>query len=587
MLTACHITHEAAGKVGGIGAVINGLITTAAYGRRFGNTLLYAPLFNRDGGRNDRLGSDSEVLYSGLDGYDADCWRERFAPVEERFGIRIIYGKRRLYREFDSSAPVTVDLVLADVFEMHAPPLAELTFRLWESFGIQSDRYQDWDYEQYLRIAVPYHALLAALYGTDTPVMHFAHEYMGIPCCLATVLAQRDGLRPRDRTIFYAHEVTTARSIVEQHQGHDISFYNIMAHDTAAGIRLEERFGSQAANYRSELVKAAASCAAIFAVSDRVAAEYRYLVPAVDTERLRVVYNGIPIHRLDAAGRAASRRRLQEYGEILFNFRPDFVFTHVTRLIISKGIWRDIKLLHHLDAHFAARGIKGIYILLASLIVTGRPAADVARMEREYGWPVLHRRGWPDLMGFEEGIYDALTVFNATSRAIKGVFLNQFGFSRAVCGERMPAEMQLFDLRAGSDVELGFSIYEPFGIAQLETFPYGGLPLLSRTCGSADLLEQVIPPGEELALAVDFTRIPPGADGRWASPEALLAMNREDRNHIEDEITRKQAPEIFNCLMRRRELDDRLLELHQERAPALGWESIVSERILPWFAAIK
>jgi hypothetical protein len=190
-------------------------------------------------------------------------------------------------------------------------------------------------------------------------------------------------------------------------------------------------------------------------------------------------------------------------------------------------------------------------------------------------------------MGFEEGIYDALTVFNATSRAIKGVFINQFGFSRAVCGERMPAEMQLFDLRAGSDVELGFSIYEPFGIAQLETFPYGGLPLLSRTCGSADLLEQVIPPGEELALAVDFTRIPPGADGRWASPEALLAMNREDRNHIEDEITRKQAPEIFNCLMRRRELDDRLLELHQERAPALGWESIVSERILPWFAAIK
>ena len=89
----------------------------------------------------------------------------------------------------------------------------------------------------------------------------------------------------------------------------------------------------------------------------------------------------------------------------------------------------------------------------------------------DYGWPVMHKVGWPDLEGGEVDIYNYLQVFNSRSRAIKAVFINQFGFDRIRCGQRVPADAEFADLRIGSDAELGFSIYEPFGIAQIETIP--------------------------------------------------------------------------------------------------------------------
>ena len=102
----------------------------------------------------------------------------------------------------------------------------------------------------------------------------------------------------------------------------------------------------------------------------------------------------------------------------------------------------------------------------------------------------MHKRDWPDLIGAEVDIYNHLQVFNAKSRAIKGVFINQFGFDRIRCGKRVPEDAEFDDLRMASDAELGFSIYEPFGIAQIETIPFGGIAALSSSCGAAAFVEE-------------------------------------------------------------------------------------------------
>jgi len=240
----------------------------------------------------------------------------------------------------------------------------------------------------------------------------------------------------KDTTVFVAHEVTTARSLVESSPGHDISFYNILqANKGQKG--LEEVFGSQKHNYRSEFIKRAVYCGKIFAVGDHVKDEYMFLVPQAPSEKIEVVYNGVSARTIDMAQKQRSRSHIEMYADALFNFVPDAIFTHVTRLVSSKGIWRDIALLYHLDKIFDASNLKGMYILLSTLIATGRSPGDIMRMESDYGWPVLHRTAaGPYRCG--KRYYEYLQVFNSRSKAIKGVFINQFGFTRDVCGMRVP-----------------------------------------------------------------------------------------------------------------------------------------------------
>ncbi len=63
------------------------------------------------------------------------------------------------------------------------------------------------------------------------------------------------------------------------------------------------------------------------------------------------------------------------------------------------------------------------------------------------------------------------------------MLINQFGFSRDRCGDSMPADMAFDDLRRGTDLEFGQSIYEPFGIAQVEPLSTGALCVVSDVCG--------------------------------------------------------------------------------------------------------
>ncbi len=566
MKIAVHITHEAMKKVGGIGAVLSGVCTTKAYKTFFDKTLFYGPLWGSRSEIYTNIEKTGEILLSTLDNYDKNHYKEFFDGVKQKYNIDIIYGKRKLIDESDASKTNIVDVILIKTASMKQEGVVKFKFKLWEKFGIQSDLYEhDWDYEQYLRIAIPFLEILDKLYGAGGNYYDFAHEYMGVPSALSVVSQKQH------KTIFVAHEVSPVRSLVEKSSGHDISFYNILSEEHGKRT-FEEVFGSQKQNPRNELIEQAVNFDSIFAVSDLIKEEYLFLVPDTPLKKIKTVYNGLSVQNISADQKKQSRELINTYIDKLLGFKPDVVFTHVTRLVMSKGLWRDIALLHYLDEIFHSKNLKGVYVLLSTFVAAGRPAEDVLRMEKEYGWPVNHRYGWPDIMGLEAEIYDYLQIFNKKSKAIKALFINQFGFNREKCGTRVPENAHFVDLRIASDAELGFSIYEPFGIAQLETIPFGGTALLSSSCGSVSLLDEVFKNAEfKPYYVLDFV-----SEGR-----GIKHLTIEKRTEIERELFKEHAQSIFETLPVTEEKRKKYLKNTLLYSPRLGWENIVKTYLLP------
>ncbi len=571
MSIAVHITHESVKKIGGIGAVLSGVCTDGEYKSCYDKTVFYGPLFELSSDAFSHLGKSGELLFSSHDHFDSGNYSETFGEIISKYNVDIFYAERELVSEFDISRRSKVDVINVGINRMNHDEVEKFKYTLWKEFGIESHLYaDDWDYEQYLRIAIPYLEILTKLYGPDCEFCHFAHEYMGVPAGLAVLLAGR-----KEPTVFVAHEVTTARSIVENIPGHDISFYNILE-KARSRKSLEQVFGSQKHNCRSELVKRAVKFDHIFAVGDRVKAEYNFLVPEVTADKIKIVYNGISAKTAQFEHKQQARAHIEEYTERLFNFRPDTIFTHVTRLVMSKGIWRDIELLNFLDRIFVERGLKGVYILLSTQIATGRPPEDIFKMERDYGWPVLHNEGWPDLIGMEVDTYRQLQVFNAKSKAIKGVLLNQFGFDRARCGARVPADAEFDDLRMASDVELGLSIYEPFGIAQIETIAFGGVAVMSSSCGAAQFLCDRF----DDAPIKPFYILDYISAGKKLSYNALKNLTIQQRSAMESKILSTHAGRIFEVLPLSSEKRQQYLANAQEYISKISWSASAKDYVL-------
>jgi hypothetical protein len=566
MKIAVHITHESMQKIGGIGAVLNGVCTSDAYNGAYDRTVFYGPLFDLPD-----FGKPPDLLFSSRDDIDNDDHADAFAPIINEYNVDIVYAKRRLVSEYDVSKHCIVDVINVGINKMKRDQVEKFKYALWKNYDIKSHLYEDdWDYEQYLRIAIPFLEILEGLYGADHEYFYFAHEYMGVPSALSALLAEQT-----HTTVFVAHEVTTARSLVEEHPGHDVSFYNILE-KARSQKSLEQVFGSWEHHSRTELVKRAVNFDHIYAVGDLVKDEYRFLVPDAPPEKVKIVYNGVSVRSIDFEQKQQSRARIEQYIDTLFNFVPDAIFTHISRLVVSKGMWRDIALLEFLDQIFDRENRKGAYILLSTLVATGRAAADVFAMETDYGWPVLHRDGWPDLIGAEKDVYDQLQLFNAKSKAIKAVFINQYGFDRSRCGKRVPEDAEFADLRLASDAEFGLSIYEPFGIAQIETVPFGGVAILSSACGSARFLADKFKSSPiKPYYIVDYI-----AAGRRIGYNVLKSLTIRQRTEMERQILSKHAKSIFEVLpLTTAKREQYLLNAH-EYGRGISWESSAQGYVL-------
>ena len=370
MSTLIHVTHEAVQKVGGIGAVLQGLFTATAYNENIGRSILVGP---GDAGTAELLAKTGEILYSSFDGADTGGWAEKFKPVRQRWGVGIIYG-RRTFKDRTTGVESHPEVLLIDVGQANLDRLGECKEILYERFGIRSDLYRTWEYEQYVRLAAPGLAALEAIEAAkDQPAVILAHEFMGMPLAL-TAVAEGSGAY---RTAFYAHEVATMRRIVEVHPGHDTMFYNVLARAMEKGKFVEDVFGIQAPFFKHALVSAARFCDAILCVGDRVLSEVKFLGADFAEKRLALVYNGVPAYEVAADDVAQSKDRLQRYTEAILEYRPDFIFSHVTRMALSKGVWRDLKVLWHLEKKFRQTGQTGVFFLLSSELGAPRKGHEI------------------------------------------------------------------------------------------------------------------------------------------------------------------------------------------------------------------
>jgi len=571
MSTLIHVTHEAVQKVGGIGAVLQGFFTSTAYNASFSRSILIGP---GDAGTAELLAKTGEILYSSANGTDAGGWAETFKPVRQQWGVGIVYG-RRTFKDKTTGVESHPEVLLVDVGQADLDRLGESKRILYERFGIRSDLYRTWEYEQYMRLAAPGLAALEAIEAAkDQPAVILAHEFMGMPLVLAAI-AQNNGAY---RTAFYAHEVATMRRIVEGHPGHDTMFYNVLARAMEKGKFVEDVFGLQAPFFKHALVSAARFCDAVLCVGDHVLSEMKFLDADFAEKRLALAYNGVPAYKVAADDVAQSKARLQRYTEEILEYRPDFIFSHVTRMALSKGMWRDLKVLWHLEKKFRETGQTGVLFLLSSELGAPRKGHEILDMEARYSWPVGHREGYPDLSGGEADFYVHMQKFNACARQIKVILVNQFGWSRPSCGTKMPADMDFLDIRKGTDIEFGQSVYEPFGIAQLEPLSFGGLCVITNVCGCAGFVEKVTD-GRDVpnVLVADYIGLPDNG----ATLDQVLAIGPSERAAAEEEEAERVAGEILKRLPTDEKAREALIAGGYELASRMSWEVVVRDYLLP------
>lgn len=575
MKTLVHVTHEAVVKVGGIGAVLHGLFTSGVYARNIQRSLLVGPLWGEDPPEHV-LSSTGTVLYSSMHGIDAGDYGTRLRPIEEQFGTRLVYGRRRFTDPLSGNS-LDPEVLLIDVRRLRPEPLAHFKYGLFKRFGVESHRWDaSWEYEQWVRLAVPGYASLAAL-GIGRPgesVGILAHEFMGLPFAYAAIL---DG-HPNMKTFLYAHEVPTLRRVVEGNAGHDTMVYPLMERALRDGRYVDEFFPQQVAFFKHPLVRATVHCDGILCVGEQLVDELNFLGPEMTRAKKHVVFNGLPYSPCDWGQKQRSRKLVLDYIENVLAFRPDYVFTHVGRFVLSKAYWRDLKVLWHLDRELHRRGKSAVFILLSTERGGPQPWETVRGLEQSHSWPAAHREGGADLTPGEAGLYQHIQKFNACARSTRVLFINQFGFERSVLGEAAPHALSWLDLRIASDLELGMSIYEPFGIAPVEPLAFGGLCLISNVCGCAGFARRAASgDGPSTVVIGDFTDLP----GKAHTIDSLRAISFTERDEVEERVARQSAIEIAKRLPNDDKERMRLMEKGSATGARMTWDVVVGEYLLP------
>jgi glycogen synthase len=142
----------------------------------------------------------------------------------------------------------------------------------------------------------------------------------------------------------------------------------------------------------------------------------------------------------------------------------------------------------------------------------------------------------------------------------------------------MPYDMEFMDIRKGSDVEFGQSIYEPFGIAQLEPLTFGGICVFSSVCGCLGFLRDVMgPENVKNVIVADYTDLEVRS---YIDVEDLLQINRTIRDRIEASQSEKVAMQICSRLPKDDSEIENMVKTGYELAKNMSWDVVVKDYLL-------
>lgn len=142
----------------------------------------------------------------------------------------------------------------------------------------------------------------------------------------------------------------------------------------------------------------------------------------------------------------------------------------------------------------------------------------------------------------------------------------------------MPADMEFMDIRKGSDVEFGQSIYEPFGIAQVEPISFGGICVFSSVCGCAGFVDKATA-GQATAnvIVADYTDLP----NKGMRADQLLAIGQPQRDEIEHAVSGIVAKELVDRLPRSPKEFEQFIDRGHALASKMSWDVVAQEYVLP------
>ena len=156
-------------------------------------------------------------------------------------------------------------------------------------------------------------------------------------------------------------------------------------------------------------------------------------------------------------------------------------------MVVSKALWRDVRVMNHLDRLLRSSGKKAVLFVLATSEPAGRQPELVESWEEQYDWPVGHRADNGDLIGEESHFFFAdVEPFNHSAHNSRIVLVNQFGWSRGRCGNACRKRWRSSTFVCGSDLEFVQSISNRL---ELKALSYGHF-LCSNVWAASALLRQ-------------------------------------------------------------------------------------------------
>ncbi|MBI3797756.1 MAG: hypothetical protein HY268_12415 [Deltaproteobacteria bacterium] len=340
----------------------------------------------------------------------------------------------------------------------------------------------------------------------------FAHDWLGVPLFWAMKL---DDTFKQARTVYFAHETRICRLIVEgvikggqekkaiekqcSPDGHDASFYAYLQElekPQREKDDLEQAFpGCKRFDgiFYHVLNRQAEHFDRIVAVGKNVRRETELILRGLrKSPPISLCPNGIPDFTAPLESVAEAKKRLVAFCNYHFGYEPTYIFTSVNRCELSKAPWRNVEFYRAFVEQHKNDDCPSLFIWLAR--PRPLPTAEEVRRWQDWGWPKEHRskQKGGDLRGEEEALWGRIQDVNRQfPKKHQILYVNQFGWSGEKLGALDPKDTEFRDLRVGTDVELGLSVYEPFGIAPLEPFSSGAVCVLSDACGCACHLSEL------------------------------------------------------------------------------------------------
>ncbi|NBD13440.1 glycosyltransferase family protein [Corallococcus silvisoli] len=603
-----HLSHEATRTRGGMGVVLEHLLAAPEYRQAFPRTLLVSPAVRPCGPGSyaseaslvHDLEAHGEVFYSGLRRNNPERWTRVFRPLEEKHDVSFVYGRRDA-----PGGPVEVLLVdVTDVLRGHrvrmgtlprflarlhtlfgvdlvfdcrgrrpapwrmlsrvwrqrhgtrlgAAPWVNRLFRRAVRHGLVDAPPLDHDAMLAVTLAEPVFDALERLRSRDgAGTVLLAQEHLSLPLAYKALLDGRDWCR----TVYYAGEVRTPRALVEsgeQGQGaSDARYYNIQRLGLEAGRTLDEVY-PVGAWPSFQILRNGHLCDRVGAVSASVADELRFLDTRYALHPVTVVPHG---HRPIETGwdaKEAARARVLRHARKHWGKDFRLLLTHIARDEVCKGLWRDVDVCEH----------------LATLLPPERkPALLVMVTEWNEAEPSDNLRS----------VKARVEAFNAKDTGVHIALVNQPAWPEGL-------DFTRDDLHRATEVSLGQSLYESYGLAQLEALGCGAICVISGVSGARRALRAVCE-RQRLSESAhpNLVVADPVADARDAglahTVEAWKALAPAVLREQELRTAERVAEEVVRRLPRDAHEGRLLLATGWALSERLGWEPLIREQLLP------